>query len=176
MMISLLQQRRSIRKFQDKKVEPEKIDILIEAALRSPASLGRNPWEFVVVTDKVILEKLSRAKEHGSAFIKDAPLGIVVCADPNKSDIWIEDASIASIILHLTAASLGLGSCWIQLRERMHSKTSLAEPYITGILNLPADLRVLSMIAAGYPAEEKTPHEKEKLQYEKIHLDGYARK
>lgn len=176
MFISLLQKRRSIRKFQDKKVEDEKINTLIEAALRAPSGGAKNPWEFVVVTDRDILEKLSTAKEHGSALIKGAALGMVVCADPAKQDIWIEDAAIASTIIHLTAASLGLGSCWIQIRERMHKGNEPAEHYITELLGLPKNLKVLSMVAIGYPAEEKPPHEKEKLPYDKIHRNHYGKK
>jgi nitroreductase len=176
MLISLLQKRRSIRKFQDKKVEAEKIDILIEAALRSPSGGAKNPWEFVVVTDKEILEKLSTAKEHGSALIKGASLGIVVCADPGKQDIWIEDAAIASTIIHLAAASLELGSCWIQIRERMHKGDESAGSYIAELLSLPKNLKVLSMVAIGYPAEEKPGHEKEKLLYNKIHRNRFGGK
>ena len=176
MLISLLQKRRSIRKFQDKKVEDEKIDILIEAALRSPSGRAFNPWEFVVVTDKDILEKLSKSKEHGSAFLKGASLGIVVCADPAKQDIWVEDAAIASTIIHLTAADLGLGSCWIQIHERMHKGDEPTESYITELVSLPKNLKVLSIVAIGYPDEEKPPHEKEKLQYDKIHRNRYGKK
>lgn len=176
MLLSLLQERRSIRKFTDKKVETEKIDALIEAALRAPSGRGINPWEFVVVTDEAVLEKLSLAKAKGGAFIKNAPLGVVVCVDPDKTDIWIEDASIASIIVLLAAKSLGLGGCWIQIRERMHNSTEPAEPYITELLNLPKNLKVLSMVAIGYPAEEKAPHPKEKLQFEKIHRNIYGGK
>ena len=176
MLVALLQKRRSFRKFSEKKVEPEKIDQLIEAALRSPSGRGINPWEFVVVTDEGTLEKLSMAKEHGSAFLKNAPLGIVVCADPGKQDIWIEDASIASIIIHLTAASLGLGGCWIQIRERMHKGSEPAEPHIKKLLNLPAHFKVLSIVAVGYPDEQKPPHPKEKLPYEKIHREVYGGK
>jgi len=175
-LISVLQERRSIRRFQEKSIEPEKIDALIEAALRSPSSMGRNPWEFIVVTDKAILQRLSRAKEHGSTFMKNAPLGIVVCADPDTSDVWIEDASIASIILHLTAVSLGLGSCWIQIRERMHDSTKTAEAFVADVLSLPQNLRVLSMVGIGYPAEEKPGHGKEILPYEKVHWDRYGKK
>ncbi|GAG68481.1 unnamed protein product, partial [marine sediment metagenome] len=101
MFLSLVQQRRSIRRYLDKPVASEKIDRLVEAALRSPSSRGFNPWEFVVVTDNGLLKKLSKAKPHGASFLKNAPLGIVVCADPEKCDVWIEDAAIASIILHL---------------------------------------------------------------------------
>jgi len=176
MLISLLQKRRSIRKFQDKKVEAEKIDRLIEAALRSPSGGAKNPWEFVVVTDKDILEKLSTAKEHGSALIKGASLGIVICADPGKQDIWIEDAAIASTIIHLAAASLGLGSCWIQIRERKHTGNEPAEAYVAEVLGLPKNLRVLSMVAIGYPAEEKPGHAKSELSYDKVHRNFYGKK
>jgi nitroreductase len=176
MFLSLLQERRSIRRFQEKKIEPEKVEILIEAALRSPTSMGRNSWEFVVVTDTAILERLSRSKEHGSTFMKNAPLGIVICADPGKSDVWIEDASIASIILHLTAASLGLGSCWIQIRKRMHDSAKTAEAFIADALNLPENLKVLSMVAIGYPAEEKPGHGREKLPYGNVHRNRYGEK
>lgn len=174
MLLSFLQKRRSIRRFTDQKVETEKIDALIEAALRAPSGKGIYPCEFMVVTDAAVLDKISLAKDKGSAFIKNAPLGIVICADPDKTDIWIEDASIASTIVLLAAESLGLGACWIQIRKRMHDSTEPAEPYITELLNLPKNLKVLSMIAIGYPAEEKAPHPEEKLQFEKIHRNIYG--
>ena len=129
-----------------------------------------------MVTDEAVLEKLSLAKDKGSAFVKNAPLGIVVCVDPDKTDIWIEDASIASFTVLLAAESLGLGACWVQIRKRMHNSTEPAEPCITELLNLPQNLKVLSMIAIGYPAEEKAPHPKEKLQFEKIHRNIYDSK
>lgn len=175
MFFSLIQKRRSIRKFLDKQVEAEKIDMLIEASLRPPSSRGFNPWEFIFVTDKSLLEKLSRAKEHGSSFLKNAPLGVVILADPDKCDVWIEDCSIASIFIHLAAESLGLGSCWIQIRERMHDKTKTAEEYILEVLNIPKNFKVLSMIGVGYPDEKKPPHKKEKLQYEKVYRDLYGK-
>jgi len=174
MFMSLLENRRSIRRFQHREVEREKIDVLVEAALRSPSSRGFNPWRFIVVTDDVLLKKLSRTKTHGSAFLKQAPLGIVVCAEPDRSDVWIEDASIASIFVHLAAASLGLGSCWIQIRERMHDDTTTSEDYVRGLLNIPGRLTVESIIGAGYPDESKPPHPREKLEYEKVSQNTYG--
>jgi nitroreductase len=175
MFLSLVQKRRSIRRYQDKPVEKEKIELLIEAALRSPSSRGFNPWEFIVVTDRGLLEKLSKAKPHGASFLKNAPLGIVVCADPEKCDVWVEDASIASIFLHLAAESLDLGSCWIQIRMRMHDQTKTAQEYVQELLNIPGNLNVESMIAIGYPAESKPPHRKENLPYEKVYYNEYGR-
>jgi nitroreductase len=174
MFLSLIEKRRSIRRYEQRQVEQEKIEVLVEAALRSPSSRGFNPWQFIVVTDAVLLEKLSRAKKHGSSFLKNAPLGMVVCADPNKSDVWIEDASIASIFVHLAAASLGLGSCWIQIRKRMHNEAKTSEDYVRELLNIPEALRIESIIGVGYPDEKKQPHPREVLQYEKVFQNGYG--
>ncbi len=174
MFIPLIQKRRSIRRFLKRDIEPEKIDLLVEAALRAPSSRGLNPWEFIVVTERETLDRLSMAKIHGSSFLKNANLGIVVCADPEKCDVWVEDASIASIFIHLAALSLGLGSCWIQIRERMHNEIMTSEEYISGILNIPANLKVESIVAVGYPDEEKPPHTKEELEYEKVRNNVYG--
>ncbi len=176
MFLTLIEKRRSIRKFKDKAVEPEKIDQLVEATLRSPSSRGFNPWEFVVVTDKAAIQKLAQAKEAGSAFLKNTPLAFVVCADENKSDVWVEDTSIASIFIHLAAASLGLGSCWIQIRKRPHDNTKSAEAYIQELLKIPPHLKVESVVAVGYPDEEKPPHTKADLQFDKIHYNAYGQK
>ena len=157
MFLSLVQQRRSIRRYLDKPVASEKIDRLVEAALRSPSSRGFNPWEFVVVTDNGLLEKLSKAKPHGASFLKNAPLGIVVCADPEKCDVWIEDAAIASIILHLAAESLGLGSCWIQIRKRMYDQTRTAEQYIREVLNIPENLMSNPSLPSDIPGNKSLP-------------------
>jgi nitroreductase len=174
MFLSLAQSRRSIRKYQNKPVESEKIDSLVEAVLRAPTSMGKNSREFVVVTDSALLQKLSSAKPHGATFLKKAALGIVVCANPQISDVWIEDASIASIFIHLAAASLGLGSCWIQVRERKHNDTQTAEAYIAEVLNLPAHIKVESMVAIGYPDEDKSAHPRESLPYDKVSLNNYG--
>ena len=174
MFIELIQRRRSIRKYEDKTIEDEKIDFLVEALLRAPTSMGKNSWKFVVVSDTAVLERLSRAKPHGATFLKKAALGIVVCANPQISDVWIEDASIASIFIHLAAASLELGSCWIQIRERKHNDTQTAEAYIAEVLNLPAHIRVESIVAIGYPDEDKSAHPKESLPYDKVSLNNYG--
>ena len=102
-MIDLLRKRRSIRVYEDRKIEPEKIEILKETLLRSPSSRNINPWEFILVDDKELLKRLSKEKEHGSEFLEGATLRIVVCGDENRSDVWIEDSSIASILVQMVA-------------------------------------------------------------------------
>lgn len=174
MFLELVRQRRSIRKYSDREIEAEKIEQLKEAALRSPSSMGHNPWEFVFITDRQLLSWLSTAKPHGAGFLAGARLGIVVCADPEKSTVWIEDASIATIFIQLAAESLGLGSCWIQIRERLHSENRPSETFIAELLGIPSKLKIESMVGIGYPAEQKTPHAREKLQDEKIFLNRYG--
>ncbi len=175
MFIDLIRKRRSIRRFEARDVEPEKIEMIVEAALRSPSSRGLNPWEFIVVRDRGLLEILSRAKEHGSSFLKGAPLAIVVLADPGKCDVWVEDCSIASIIIQLASHDLGLGSCWIQIRKRMHNNSKTAEDYIKETLGIPEHMTVESIIAIGYPAEEKPPHPEGCLQYKKVFSEHYGK-
>jgi len=166
-MLDILRNRRSIRRYRDKDLEPGTIDLLKEAALRAPSSRGIKPWRFFFVEDEDLLKKLSRAKEHGSSFLEGAVLGVVVCADESESDVWVEDCSIASIILQLVGQSLGLGSCWIQIRNRMHSSSLSSEDYVKGILGLPKGMKVESIISFGYPDEEKPPVRKEDLDYDK---------
>jgi nitroreductase len=174
MFIELIRQRRSIRKYTDKAIEAEKMEVLKETALRPPSSMGHNPWEYIFVTDPQLLTQLSTAKPHGSSFLAGAQLGIVVCADPEKSTVWIEDASIATIYLQLAAESLGLGSCWVQIRGRMHDDDKSSEDYIAGLLKIPSNLNVESVVGIGYPDEEKSPHAREKLQDEKVFLNSYG--
>jgi len=83
-MLPLLKKRRSIRKYKEDNLEKEEVKQLIKAALLSPSSRNRCPWEFVVIDDKDLLFKLSQSKQHGSAFLKNAALGIVVIADPQE--------------------------------------------------------------------------------------------
>ena len=174
MFVSLIEQRRSIRKFLKRRIEDQKINVLIQAALLSPSSRGSQPWELVLVTDQGLLEELSKAKKHGSAFLRKAPLGIVVCGDPEQSDVWIEDCSIASTLILLAAQSVGLGACWIQIRRRMHDETETAQAYVSRLLGIPEKLQLEAIIAVGYPDESNPPHSKHELSYENVHLNRYG--
>ena len=167
-MLALLRKRRSIRTYSDKPVPNETIEKLREAAVRSPSSRNLNPWRFLFITDSSKLEKLSESKEHGAAFLAHASLGIVVCGNSEESDAWVEDCSIASIILQLTAQSLGLGSCWIQIRNRRHKSGIASGEYIRDLLDLPEQLKVESIISAGYPGEEKEGVPAGSLEFDKI--------
>ncbi|MEI6752748.1 MAG: nitroreductase family protein [Paludibacter sp.] len=169
----LLKTRRSIRKYLVRQVESEKILQITTAALMSPASKRSNPWEFVVVQDKVTLKKLSECRLHGSHFLAESSLGIVVLANTEKSDVWMEDASIAAIIMQLEAHDLGLGSCWIQVYGRKTDDDSSSEDYIRNLLKIPTNYAVLCILSMGYPDEERKPYEESKLATEKIHYENF---
>ncbi len=156
-MIELLRARRSIRAYTDAPIEPEKLRLLREAVLRSPSSRSLDPWEFIFVEDRQLLTKLALCKPHGADFLAQAALGIVVCGDSCESDTWIEDCSIASILVQMVALSIGLGSCWVQVRNRAFNDKVTSEQYVQKLLKIPEHLKVESIIAVGYPAEKWEP-------------------
>ena len=173
MFKDLIEERRSIRRFLDRPVEPEKIDLLMEAALRAPSSRGLQPWEFVVVDDRSLLEALAACKPHGAGFLAQAPLGIVVCADTERCDVWVEDSAIAVTFVQLMAVELGLGSCWIQVRKRSHAGGRPARDHIARLLDLPDRLEVEAIVAVGYPAAPKSGHSRESLLFDRVHRNRF---
>ncbi|SLM30846.1 NAD(P)H-dependent dehydrogenase/reductase [Desulfamplus magnetovallimortis] len=173
MFFELIEKRRSIRKFKSTPVEKDKVKRLVESALRAPSSRGFNPWRFIVVDQPELLEKLSKAKPHGSSFMDGAPLGIVVCGDETRTDVWVEDTSIATIYIQLAAEALDLGSCWIQIRKREHDSELTAESYIRRLLDIPEHMKVESMVALGYPDEAKKPHQADSLELNKVFYNKF---
>jgi nitroreductase len=128
-----------------------------------------------VVDDPELLAKLSTTKSPGSAFLKDAPLGIVIAADSTKSDVWIEDTSIAAILAQVVAESLGLGSCWIQIRNRPHDDRTTAEAFVQRLLGLPEQVKVASILSIGHPGEAKPPVPADELDYHKVKHNHHSR-
>ncbi len=165
--------RRSTRKFTDEKLTPEQVEIIMKTALMSPASKSANPWEFILIEDKEMLQKLSLCKKSSSKLIAGCALAIVVLANPLISDVWVEDSSIASIMIQLQAEDLGLGSCWVQIRERFTASDTPSDEYVKELLDIPMQMQVLSIIAIGHKAQDRTPFDEEKLQWEKIHIGKF---
>ncbi len=171
--IDILRQRRSIRAFDNQPVSEKQIELLKESLLRAPTSRGRNPWQFIIVTDKELLKQLSLAKAHGSNFLADAAIAFVICGDETISDVWIEDCAIAAITLQYAASSTGLGSCWAQIRLREHDDATSAESYTQKLLGIAPHLRVAAIIGVGHPAESKAGHSAESLPEERFHYNSY---
>jgi nitroreductase len=172
-MLNILQQRRSTRKFSDKPVDSETVALFKEAVLRSASSKNNKPWEFIFVNDSDLLQKLSKSKPTGASFLQHAPFAIVVAADPEKSDVWVEDCSIASITIQYLAQSLNLGSCWVQIRKRDHKSGLSASDYIKNILQIPSRYEILSVIAVGHMIKEKKGITLDELDFNKIHINKF---
>lgn len=173
MMLELLLKRRSCREFEDRPVEAPKTEKLLEAAQLAPSGKNTRPWEFIVIQDKDTLQKLGNCRAPSQPFLPKAPLAVVVLGDTQKSDTWVEDASIASVLLQLEAESLGLGSCWVQIRLRQSNQGMSSEDYVRELLGIPAHLAVLDILAVGYPAKSLPAHTLQEIVPEKIHRETY---
>ena len=170
---SLIKQRRSTRKFTEEPLTPEQVEAILKAGLMAPSSKRSNPWQFIVVEDKEMLQKLAHCKNGGSAFLEGCSLAVVVCADVMASDVWVEDASVASIYMQLQAEDLGLGSCWCQIRNRVTEDERDSNDYVRFLLQIPYQLDVLSIIGFGPKDQVRKPFDESHLQWEKIHLGKY---
>ena len=176
MFDELTRERRSVKVYADRPVEVAKIDAIIEAALRSPTGRAARPWAFVVITNKTLLEKLSASKPGGAAFLKDAPVAVVVCGDPSASGLWVEDCSIAAVTMQYAAHALGLGSRWAQMRGNNFNEGKTSTQYIAELLGLPENLTVQCIITVGYPGEAMIPYKKEELRFDKVSYNRYGQK
>lgn len=167
--------RRSIRRFVDCVIESEKIEKLLKAALLAPSGKRMYPCDFIIVDDAIVLGNLSKAKTHGAALIKNAPLAIVIVADTSKYDIWVEDASIAATYIMLEAEDQGLGCCWVQMRLRGTEDGQSATENMQAELGLPEGFEILSVLALGYRNEDKTAYTDQDLKYGKVHHNKYTK-
>ena len=169
----LVQLRRSHRKFTEQEVDGDDLKLILRAALMAPTSKSQRSWQFVVVDDPLDIEKLSDAKSMGSAFLKGAPVAIVVLGDPLQNDCWVEDGSSAAISMQYQAEELGLGSCWIQMRGRGLDDGTSADTVIRGILDIPENLNCLCVLAVGHWADERKPQAEDRLKWENVHLEKF---
>ena len=169
----LAQLRRSHRKFTEQEIDGDDLKLILRAGLMSPTSKGQRAWQFVVVDDKLDLEKLSDAKDLGGQLIKGASIAVVVLGDPLQNDCWIEDASIAAISMQYQAEDLGIGSCWVQMRGRGLSDGTMADTVIRGILNIPENFSCLCVVAFGHKAEERKPQNEDRLKWENVHVGSF---
>lgn len=166
----LLVNRRSIRRYTDQPIDPDDVRLILEAGLMAPTSKNCRPWQFVVVEDKDMLERLSNCKDMGAGPVAKCPLAIVVAVDATKSDPYIEDASIAAAYMQLQAADLGLGSCWIQVRGRFTADGVPAEEYVQEALGIPETFPVICILTVGHPDEQRKPQATDKLLWEKVNI------
>lgn len=169
----LVGRRRSCRVFAGGDISSDDVRLILRAALMSPVSKGRRSWQFIVVDDRIQLEMLADAKDSGAGFLRGAAMAVVVAGDSLKDDCWIEDCSVAAVMMQLQAEDLGIGSCWVQVRGRGLSDGTSAEDVVRGVLDIPENLNVLCVIGLGHKGENKERHDEDSLLWENVHIDKY---
>ena len=162
--------RRSIRRYQDRAIEPEKVDALLKAAMAAPSAVAKDPWRFVVLQDKVVLKRVSEGLRNGK-FLADAALGIVVCGDlsaahDHQESYMLQDCSAAIENILLAAQALGLGTCWLGVHPRPARIAFMREA-----LGIPESITPISGIAIGYPAETKEA--RSRYDASRVHYDKW---
>ena len=163
-----------MRQFTDELLSGDDVKMLMRAALLAPSSKGTHSYEFVVVEDKQVLAALSQCKKGGSDFLAGAPLAIVVLGNPAVSDVWIEDAAVAATHILLQAEDLGLGACWIQVRDRQNAEGQPSEEVVRSLLSIPEDRRVVCMVAVGHKGMERNPQNEDRLKWEQVHIGKFT--
>lgn len=171
-MLDTIKNRRTIRKFKQDKISKEMIQNILKGGLLAPSSKNKKPVEFIVVEERVTLLKLKCCKNKGNIGFETASCAIVVVADSQKSDVWIEDASIAASYMQLQAQALGFGSVWIQVRKRQN-EFDISDSIVKEALNVPDNFSVLCILLLGYKDENRNPYEESDIDYTKVHYEIY---
>jgi nitroreductase len=171
-MLEAIQKRRSIRKYQKKEIEQGKLDEILKAAMYSPTAMNKRSWEFIVVKDQKMKNRLSKATPWCD-FAKDAPVVLIIAAYDDSLSWWIEDCSIAAEAIYLEAQNQGLGTCFCQVIGTKSTSKEDSEKFIRQLIHAPENLRILCMMPLGYPAEKMPAHSEKQFDRKKIHYEKY---
>lgn len=163
-MLETIKKRRSIRQYQDKKIEKEKIEEILKAAMTAPSAHHRRPWKLWLVQDKEKKEQLSKI-HHWSSFVAGAPVVLVIGSEKDKH--WVEDGAVVAAFVYLEATNQGLGTCWVQVRKARTLEGKSSEEEVKKIIGASKDVRILCLMPLGYPQKALQEHmgeiEKEKV-------------
>jgi nitroreductase len=156
----------SVRKYQDRVVEAEKIELILKAAMAAPSACNQQPWEFYVVSDKAVIEQLSKAAPYAMCA-KNAPLVFVPCyrSQGIAPEYFTIDMSASVQNMLLEADELGLGTVWLGIAPHEERMAAVAEA-----LNLPEELHAFALVPCGYPAKER-PQE-DRFEISRVHYVG----
>ncbi len=150
--MDVINNRRSIRKYLDKAVEMSKIEKIIRAGMQAPSAGNQQVWEFIIVTNRETLSKISQMSPY-SSMVANSAFALVLLANVEKCifpDFWQQDLASCSQTILLEIVNQGLGGVWLgvaPLEERM--------TYLSNLLQLPDKLKAFSVIPVGYPAEDQ---------------------
>lgn len=162
-----IKDRRSIRRYTDQMVTDEQVKALLEAAMYAPSAGNEQPWHFLVIRDRNLLDQVPNFHPY-SNMVRQAPVAILICADTDLSkydaDFWVQDCSAATENLLLEVQELGLGAVWLgiyPLEERMKG--------LRHLFKIPEKVIPFALVAVGYPAEQKEAGTR--FRKERVHLN-----
>lgn len=160
--------RRSIRRFTKQKISEEQILGMLTAAMFAPSAVNRQPWHYVVIDDRSLMDKIMEVHPH-ARMLQSASHAIVVCGDEvlqHDDGYWVVDCGAATQNLLLAAHTLGLGACWVGLHPREERKRAFSK-----LLNLPSRIKPFALVALGYPDEKK--RRPDRFHAEKVRYNGW---
>lgn len=165
--------RRSVRQYTDEPIPEEKLKAILYAGLAAASSKNRRPWEFVLVQDRAMLDRLCGCRPGAGNLLGKCSAAVVICADAEAVDVWVEDCASAMTQMHLPADALGVGSCWLQVRLRKAEDGRDTADVVRQALGIPAKYGVMSILTLGMPASHPAPHTVDELLLEKIHREHF---
>ena len=172
-MIEAIKNRKSIRSFSDKQIEPEKVESILRAAMRAPSAMNGQPWEFVVVDDVAVLEKLKKYSP-GAHALKAAPMAIVVLEKEilkrkvmGMTALGAHDLGACTENLWLQAVEEGLAVSWMGVMGDKMQDT------LRNILGFPKSMKAFAVLAVGYPAEGTDMTTEDRYDAKRIHYNTY---
>ena len=172
--MEMILHRRSVRKYTDEPIPQAKLDAIVCAGLAAASSKNRRPWEFVVVRSRDMLDKLCQCRPGAGNLLGKCQAAIVVAADAELVDVWVEDCASAITQMHIAADALGVGSCWLQVRKRMAPDgVTSTEDVVRNLLGIPEKYGVMAILTLGMPESHPGAKGLSDLAMEKIHYERF---
>lgn len=161
--------RRSIRKYTTAPVSEQALQEILEAAMSAPSAGNQQPWHFVVINNRKLLDQVPDFHPH-SLMCKESPVAILVCGDPaleKHVGYWVQDCSAATENLLLSIHALGLGGVWVGVYPRQERVTGFRK-----LLSIPEHVIPFALIPIGHPAEQK-PVRPDRYNEARIHINTW---
>lgn len=162
--------RRSVRKYENREIPEDLFQDLFEAAMAAPSAVAKDPWHFLLIRDRKMLDRITGILPHGQ-MLKQAPAAVIVCGDINKAhsnelSYMLQDLSAAVENILLAATALGLGSCWLGMHPRPERIAGIKK-----LFTLPENIVPMCGIALGWPADQPGP--RTRFQPDRVHYEKW---
>lgn len=173
-MLNTILHRRSVRQYTDEIIPDDKLNAIVYAGLAAASSKNRKPWEFIVIRNRDMLNKLCDCRPGAGNLLAKCQAAIVVAADAEQVDVWVEDCASAITQMHLMADALGVGSCWLQVRLRKAPDgVTDTQDMVRSLLGIPEKYGVMAMLTLGMPSSHPGAKSIMDLPLDKVHHEHF---